>query len=123
LATDGGISDDGDGVDDLPALSAAASVTSVFLSSLSLSSVDLAATLLDLWCAYFRQCRELCRVYLLSAIGAAAVGLAAAVLGAATVGDGPAKHIQSPAASINAERPLPLIFIWQSPHYASPVAK
>ena len=30
--------------------------------------------------------------------------------------EGPAKHIQSPAARINAERPLALMVIWQSPH-------
>jgi hypothetical protein len=60
-------------------------------------------------------------VYLLSAIGAPAVELAAVALLPAAAGDGPAKQTQSPAASINAERPLlPLIFIWQSPHLPVP---
>jgi hypothetical protein len=39
---------------------------------------------------------------------------------AAIVGDGPAKHTNSPVASINAERPLALIIIWQSPHLPAP---
>jgi hypothetical protein len=78
--------------------------------------------LLDLW-AYLLPWCEPCLVYLLSAIGAPAVELAAVALPAAAAGDGPAKHTQSPAASINAERPLPLIFIWQSPQFASPKAK
>jgi hypothetical protein len=56
----------------------------------------------------------------LSAIGAPAVELAAVALLPAAAGDGPAKQTQSPAASINAERPLPLIFIWQSPHLPVP---
>ena len=34
--------------------------------------------------------------------------------------DGPAKHTHSPVASINAERPLALIIIWQSPHLPVP---
>jgi hypothetical protein len=79
--------------------------------------------LLDFWCAYLLQCRELCLVYLLSATGVPGVDLAVVVSVAATACDGAAKHTQSPAASTNAERPLPLIFIWQSPHFASPVAK
>ena len=49
-----------------------------------------------------------------------AVELAAVASLPAAAGDGPAKHTQSPAASINAERPLPLIFIWQSPHLPVP---
>jgi hypothetical protein len=113
LATDAGISDVV-GVDDLSASSAAAA----FLSSLS--SVDLSATLLDLWCAYLRQWRELCLVYLLSAIGAPAVELAAVASVPAAACEGPAKHTQSPAASINAERPLPLIFILAISPFASP---
>jgi len=114
LATDGGISDDDGGVDDLSASSAATSVVGAFSSSLGFS-----ATLLDLWCAYFRQWCELCLVYLLSAIGTPAVGLATAAPVPVAACDDPAKQIQSPAASINAERLLPLIFIWQSPHFAS----
>jgi hypothetical protein len=108
LATDVGISDVG-GVDDLSASSAAASVVAFFLSS-----VDFSASLLDLWFAYRRQWRELCLVYLFSAIGAPAVELAPAAVTLVPVAacDGPAKHTQSPATSINAERPLPLIFIW-----------
>src|SRR6202020_1066966 len=37
--------------------------------------------------------------------------------------DGPAKHTNSPVASINAERPLALIIMWQSPHLPVPGAK
>jgi hypothetical protein len=39
---------------------------------------------------------------------------------AALAGNGPAKHTKSPAATINAERPLALIVIWQSPHLPAP---
>jgi hypothetical protein len=37
--------------------------------------------------------------------------------------DGPAKHTKSPAANINAQRPLALIVIWQSPHLPVPEGK
>ena len=37
--------------------------------------------------------------------------------------DGPAKPTKSPVASIKAERPLALMFIWQSPHLPAPKAK
>ena len=119
LATDGGISDDEGGVVD--DLSASAATTSV--AAACLSSVDFSASLLDLWCAYLLQWRELCLVYLLSAIGAPAVRLAAVASLPAVAGDGAAKHSQRPAASINAEHPLPLIFIWQSPHLPALKAK
>src|SRR6202051_1539394 len=119
LATDGGMSDDaGGGVDDLSASAAATSLARAFLSSLS--SVDFSATMLDRWCASLLQVREPCLVYLLSAIGAPAVELAVVASLPAAAGDGPAKHTQSPATSINAERPLPLIFIRQSPHLPVP---
>src|SRR3954469_3279681 len=39
---------------------------------------------------------------------------------AAIICDGPAKHTNSPVASINAERPLALIIMWQSPHLPAP---
>jgi hypothetical protein len=42
---------------------------------------------------------------------------------AARAGNGPAKQTRSPAATINAERPLALIIIWQSPHLPAPDAK
>src|SRR3981189_1013971 len=35
-------------------------------------------------------------------------------------GEGPAKYTKSPVAKINAERPLALIIMWQSPHFARP---
>jgi RNA polymerase sigma-70 factor (ECF subfamily) len=35
---------------------------------------------------------------------------------AATAGDSPAKHAKSPVAKINAERPLALTIMWESPH-------
>jgi hypothetical protein len=37
--------------------------------------------------------------------------------------DDPAKHTKSPVTNINAERPLALIVIWQSPRSARPGAK
>src|SRR6266852_5041366 len=108
LATDGGIADE------LSLSSAAArSLPAAFLSV-----EDFSATSLDLRCAYFFQwC-------LLRVMGAAAalsgVALAAALFAPAAAWDGPAKHTQSPVASINAECPLALIIIWQSPHLPAP---
>jgi hypothetical protein len=46
--------------------------------------------------------------------------LAAALSALAAACDGPAKHTKSPVANINAERPLALIFIGQSPHLPAP---
>jgi hypothetical protein len=80
-----------------------------------LVSVDVAATLLDLRVAYRCACRELCLVDLpavaLSDFDAAVVSEPAAI-----AGNGAARHTNIPVAMINAERPLALIFIWQSPH-------
>ena len=68
------------------------------------------------WC---EPCLAICR-----APCAPDFDLAAAVLSApAPASDGPAKHTNSPAARINAERPLALIFIWQSPHLPAPGEK
>jgi hypothetical protein len=89
-------------------------------SSVFLVSSDFAATLADLCDADRFQCRDACLADL------AAVALSdftiVAVLSAlaAIVGDGPAKHTNNPVASINAERPLALIIMWQSPHFARP---
>jgi hypothetical protein len=63
-------------------------------------------------------------VYLSSTRGAALSGFGlAVVLSVPAACDGPARHTKSPAASINAERPLALIIIWQSPHLPAPEAK
>ncbi|MDP1585942.1 MAG: hypothetical protein Q8M18_21205 [Bradyrhizobium sp.] len=118
LATDGGIV-----VEPLP-LTSATSVSSG--SSVAfLSAEDFSAALPDFRCACFFEWRGL--VYLLSAIGAPAVfsdfEVAIAVSSPGSACDGPAKHIKSPVARINAERPLALMIIWQSPHLPSPKAK
>src|SRR3954469_19153098 len=42
---------------------------------------------------------------------------------AAVAGDGPAKHTNSPVATINAERPLALTIMWQSPHLPVPTSE
>jgi hypothetical protein len=123
LATDGGMVD---AADELSASSAAA--TSVAFLSLD----DFTATLLDFRCAELFQACVLRLVYLLSAKGAPAAfsdfelaaKLAAALSAlAGAARDGPPKHTNSPAASINAERPLALIIIWQSPHLPALAAK
>jgi hypothetical protein len=49
--------------------------------------------------------------------------LAAALSVLAAACDGPAKHTKTPVASINAERPLALIFIWKSPLCQPPKAQ
>jgi hypothetical protein len=61
---------------------------------------------------------------LLSATGAALSGFGLAVVPSVPAAcDGAAKQTKSPVASINAERPLALIVIWQSPHSPAPEAK
>src|ERR1019366_2580110 len=113
LATDGGIADE------WSPPSAATSFAAAFLST-----EDFSASLPNLRCAYFFEWREPCLAYLLSAMGAPAAlsdfepAVALSVPAAAC--DGPAKHTKSPVASINAERPLALIVIWQSPHLPAP---
>jgi hypothetical protein len=102
LATDGG------SADELPPSSSATSV------------VDFSASLLDLRCATFFQWRELCLAYLFDATGVADFEVVAALSALAAACDGPAKHTHNPVASINAERPLALIIMWQSPHLPAP---
>src|SRR5260370_30813613 len=102
---------------------------SLFLSGTSVASVlsapDLATTTLpDLRSAWLFQWREPCLADFFDATGAPAVSsdfaLAAALSALAAACDGPAKHTKSPVARINAERPLALIFISQSPHLPAP---
>jgi hypothetical protein len=50
------------------------------------------------------------------------VAVARSVLAAVT-GDRLAKHTKSPVAKINAERPLALTIMWQSPHLPAPKTK
>ena len=71
----------------------------------------------------FFQWREPCLAYLLSATGAPACLRSCSrgrVVSVAAARDGPAKHTKTPLRRINAERPLALIFIWQSPHLPAP---
>src|SRR5260370_15086586 len=109
LATQGGIA-----AELSPSLSAT-SVASV------LSAPDLATTtLLELRSAWLFQSGEPCLADFFGATGAPTVSsdfvLAAALSALVAACDGPAKHTNSPVASINAECPLASIFIWQSPH-------
>ena len=94
-----------------------------------LAAGDFSASLLDLRCATFFQWREPCLAYLFSATGAPAAfsdfddfELAASFALAAAC-DGPAKHTNSPVASINAARPLALIIMWNLPICPPPEAK
>ena len=106
LATEAGIA---------AGVSPAASATSAFLVS-----SDFEATWLDLRCADRFQCRELC-LMALPAVAPSDFKIVAVLSAlAAIVGDGPAKHTNSPVAKINAERPLALIVMWQSPHLPAP---
>jgi hypothetical protein len=59
---------------------------------------------------------------LLSATGAALSGFVLAVVVSVPTAacEGPARHTKIPVASINAERPVALIIIWQSPHLPVP---
>jgi hypothetical protein len=57
---------------------------------------------------------------LLSATGAPVLSDFVVAVALAAACDGPAKHTNIPVASINAERPLALVVIWQSPHLPVP---
>jgi hypothetical protein len=90
----------------------AASATSAFLVSSDFEGA--------LRCADRFQCRVL-GLTALPAVAPSGFKIVAALSAlAAIVGDGAAKHTNSPVASINAERPLALIFMWQSPHLPVP---
>jgi hypothetical protein len=69
------------------------------------------------------RCAERFKCGVVCLTGFAAVALsdfAVVSVPAAIVDDGTAKHTNSPVASINAERPLALIIMWQSPHFCPP---
>ena len=110
LATDGGIADE---------RSPSSAVSAVLLPAEAFS-----ATLPAFRCAYFFEWFA-CPANLWSATGVPAVSdcAAAVVSSAAAACDGPAKHTKSPAARINAERPLALLIMRNLPNLPAPGAE